>query len=183
MNIDAKQETYDNIPPSKLLNYVKKADLIAFISPQRYTQMEDELKQELNVPKVNLKQMKKSLATNEAFVKALKQNEFGQQAFQKYQASLARFRDPALRARSKEVRQKMSKPRKRHMGCLATKLQPEHYRDCYDSYNDSKYDNMQLVPSGLNKHIFTAIDDEQLKVALLSSVMNSNNSFSDCPAV
>ena len=63
--MEKKQETtYDNIAPSKLLNYVKKADLVAFLSPERYSQMEKELKTELKVEKVNLKQMKQKLATN-----------------------------------------------------------------------------------------------------------------------
>jgi hypothetical protein len=177
-----EQVTYENIAPSKLLNYVKKTDLVAFITPQQYAEMENKLKQDLGVSKVNLKQMKQSLATNREFVTALKQNELGQQAFQKYQASVARFRDPALRARSKLVRQKMSQPRRRYIGCLATKLQPEDYRDCYNSYEDLKYDNMRLVPQGLKKHVFNTTSDDTLRDALRPSVMNPNNSFSDLPS-
>ena len=121
--MDQKQAetTFETIAPSKLLNYVKKADLVAFINPQRYAVMENQLKQELGVSKVNLKQMKQKLATNMEFITALKQNELGQQAWAKYEASRARFRDPELRARSKVVRQKMTQPRNRYMGCLATK--------------------------------------------------------------
>ena len=180
---DKKQETtYENITPSKLLNYVKKADLIAFITPQRYTEIENSLKQELGVAKVDLRQMKKKLATNQQFITALKQNQLGQEAYQKYDASRQRFRNPELRARSKLVRQKLTKPRQRYLGCLATKLDPEDYRDCYTAYNDPKYDNMKLVPHGLKKHIYNTTDDTQLKKALMPSVMNPNNSFSDLPS-
>ena len=150
---EEKQETtYENITPSKLLNYVKKADLVAFLTPQRYSQMENELKTELKVEKVNLKQMKQKLAVNQQFIAALKQNQLGQQAWAKYETSQARFRDPQLRARSKLVRQKLTQPRRRYIGCLATKLDPEDYRDCYTAY-DPKYDNIKLVPQGLiNKY-------------------------------
>ena len=33
---DVKTTTYENITPSKLLNYLRKADLVAFITPQSY---------------------------------------------------------------------------------------------------------------------------------------------------
>ena len=180
---EEKQETtYENITPSKLLNYVKKADLVAFLTPQRYSQMENELKTELKVEKVNLKQMKQKLAVNQQFIAALKQNQLGQQAWAKYETSRARFRDPQLRARSKLVRQKLTQPRRRYIGCLATKLDPEDYRDCYTAYNDPKYDNMKLVPQGLKKHIYNTTDDTELKNALMPSVMNEKNSFSDLPS-
>ena len=87
-----------------------------------------------------------------------------------------------MRARSKIVGQKMSKPRQRYLGCLATKLSPEDYQECYDAYNDPKYDNMKLVPQGLKKHIFHTTDDEELKTALRPSVMNPENNFSDLPS-
>jgi hypothetical protein len=176
------ETTYENISPSKLLNYVKKADLIMLITPQRYSQMETDLKQQLGVPKINLKMMKQSLATNQDFMTALKQHEVGKQAFQKYQESVARFRDPTLRARSKLVRQKMSEPRQRYMGCLATKITPEDYRECYNSYDNPKYDNMKLVPQGLKKHVFNTTTDDVLREALRPSVTNPQNSFSDLPS-
>ena len=181
MDVKQAETTFETIAPSKLLNYVKKADLVAFINPERYALWENELKQELKVSKVNLKQMKQKLATNMEFITALKQNELGQQAWAKYEASRARFRDPDLRARSKVVRQKMTQPRNRYMGCLATKIAPEDFRDCYSSYNDPKYDNMKLVPQGLKKHIFNTTDDKELQDALRPSVLNPKNSFSDLP--
>ena len=181
MDVDSKEATIETVSASKLLNYVKKGELIAFVGPQQCAQLENELKQKLGVPKVNLKQVKQSLASNPDFVAALRINALGQQAFQKYQQTLARFQDPTLRARSKLVRQKMTQPRKRYVGCLATKLQPDDYKDCYDS-NYSKYDNLQLVPSGLKKHVFNTTDDPELKEALQASVLNPRNGFSDLPS-
>ena len=79
MEVEQKQPetTFETIAPSKLLNYVKKADLIAFITPPRYATMENELKQELGVSKINLKQMKQKLSTSEQFISALKSNQLG----------------------------------------------------------------------------------------------------------
>ena len=61
---------------------------------RKRTTMENELKTELKVEKVNLKQMKQKLAVNQQFIAALKQNQLGQQAWAKYETSRARFRDP-----------------------------------------------------------------------------------------
>ena len=62
------------------------------------------------------------------------------------------------------------------------KLQPEDFRDCYDSYNNPKYDNMKLVPHGLKKHVFNTTSDEELRTALRPSILNNSNSFSDLPS-
>ena len=174
MESKKEETTYENIAPSKLLNYVKKADLIAFLTPQRYSQIENQVKQTLKVDKVNLKQIKKHLSTNQQFIQALKKSDTGQGAWAKYLKSLARFRDPELRARSKTVRKGMSQPRSRFKGCLATKIDPDDYRVCLNDYDDPKYDNMKLVPSGLKKHVFNTTQDEQLREALRPTVMNPN---------
>ena len=105
---DVKTTTYENIAPSKLLNYVRKSDLVAFITPQSYSQMENRLKQELKLSKVTLKHMKQSLANRQEFIDALKKSPLGQQAWVKYEAARARLSDPKLKARSRLVRQKMS---------------------------------------------------------------------------
>jgi hypothetical protein len=75
-----EEVTYDTIAPSKLLNYVKKADLIAFLTAERYGQIENELKQRLGVEKVNLKQVKQQLSANPEFIQALKESDTGQVA-------------------------------------------------------------------------------------------------------
>ena len=46
---DRKEITYQDISPSKLLNYVKKADLVAFTNqsdPQQYNKYENSFKQQ-----------------------------------------------------------------------------------------------------------------------------------------
>ena len=168
--------------PAKVLNYIKKAELVSLVSPQRYSQIENEVKQQLGVERANLKQVKKYLSTNQDFINALKQNPLWEQGVKKYEASKARLTNPTLVARSRATRQAMRQPRSRYLGCLATKLQPEDFRDCYDAYNDAKYDNMKLVPSGLKKQIYNTTDDKQLQEVLRPSVMNPNTSFSDLPS-
>ena len=38
---ERKEITYDDVAPSKLLNYVKKADLVSFITPNQYSHLEN----------------------------------------------------------------------------------------------------------------------------------------------
>ncbi len=179
MNVET---TYENIAPSKLLNYVKKADLVTLVNPQRYAEIENEVKQQLGVSKVNLKQVKQHLSSNQEFITFLKNSDLGKQAFEQYQKSVAKLRDPRMKARAQVVRKGMSQPRARFKGCLATKIDMADYTTCLNDYNDPKYDNMTLVPSGLKKHVFETTTDERLKEALRPSVLNPNNSFSDLPS-
>jgi NDP-sugar pyrophosphorylase family protein len=83
----------DTIAPSKLLNYVTKDNLIAFVTPQRYAELEHRLREMLNKSKINLKDIKKHLATQPQFIQSLKRHETGVEAFQKYQNAVARLQD------------------------------------------------------------------------------------------
>jgi hypothetical protein len=145
--MDVKLTTdYDTIAPSKLLNYVKKADLVQFITSEKYQQLENQLRQELGKEKITLKDVKKFLSTQEEFVDSIKNDVLGHQAWEKYKQAVQRMRDPSMVQRRNAVRKGMTQPRRRYLGCLASKLEPDDYKGCLDTYDDEKYERFQLVP-------------------------------------
>ena len=151
-------------------------------TPQAYMSYEAQAKAEFKKEKVNVRDVKKILAKNEQFISELRKHDIGQKAFTKYLQTVARFRDPELRQRSLAVRQGMVQPRRRYQGCLATKIQPEDYRSCLDEYNDPKFDNIQLVPNALKKHVYETTQDGKLREALAPTIQNPKNSFADLPS-
>jgi poly-D-alanine transfer protein DltD len=64
--------TLETLAPSKLLNYMQKDRLIEFISPTRYADLEQRLRQQLNKSNVNLKELKKQLATRPKLMQSLR---------------------------------------------------------------------------------------------------------------
>ena len=85
--------TIETLAPSKLLNYVQKDQIIRFLTPRRYSEIEHELKTTLNKTRVNLKDIKKHLATQDDFVSSLRRHPYGQEAFQKYRDAAERMRN------------------------------------------------------------------------------------------
>jgi hypothetical protein len=169
--------TYETIAPSKLLNYVKKADLIAFLSPAKYTEVENRLKHDLAKENITLKDVKRFLANAPEFMQSLKSNPLGQQAWDKYQQALTRLSDPQNRQKMSVVRNTMRQPRKRMLGCLATRIQPEDYTHCLDNYNDDRYDRIAIIPTGLRRRVIDNTEDPQLKSLLVSK----STTFTDLP--
>jgi hypothetical protein len=172
---------YDNVAPSKLLNYVKKQDLVQFITPEKYKQVEDQLRQELGKEKITLKDVKKFLSNQEEFVDSIKNDALGHQAWEKYKQAVQRMRDPAMIQRRNAVRQGMTQPRRRYLGCLASKLQPDDYKGCLDTYDDVKYERLKLVPSGLKQRVYQNTTDATLRTALGPTINNPKTYFSDLP--
>jgi hypothetical protein len=110
----------DTIAPSKLLNCtVTKDNFIAFVTPQRYAELEHRLRKMLNKSKINLKDIKKHLATQPQFIQSLRRHETGVEAFQKHQNAVARLQG-IDRGRALAVRKVMTAPRRRYQGCLAS---------------------------------------------------------------
>jgi hypothetical protein len=111
----------ESLAPSKLLNYVQKDALIAFLTPPKYAEVEQRLRTNLGKSKVNLKDIKKYLATRPDFISALRKSSAGQDAFGKYVSAVARLRgmDRSQRSASRKL---MTEPRRRYKGCLATRL-------------------------------------------------------------
>jgi hypothetical protein len=180
--MDVKMTTdYDTIASSKLLNYVTKADLVQFITSEKYQQLENQLRQELGKEKITLKDVKKFLSTQEEFVESIKNDALGHQAWEKYKQAAQRMRDPDMIQRRNAVRQGMTQPRRRYLGCLASKLQPDDYKGCLDTYDDIKYERLKLVPSGLKQRVYYSTSDPTLHAALAPTVNNPKTYFSDLP--
>jgi hypothetical protein len=110
----------DEIAPSKLINYVTKDRLIQFVSPPKYAEVEQRLRQELGKSRVNLKDVKKHLAAQPKFMQSLRKHAIGQEAIGKYAAAVGRLRG-IDKTQAVAVRKVMSQPRRRYQGCLATR--------------------------------------------------------------
>jgi hypothetical protein len=180
--MDVKMTTdYDTIAPSKLLKYVKKQDLVQFITAGKYKQVEEQLRTELNKEKITLRDVKKFLSAQSDFVDSIKNDALGHQAWEKYKQAVQRMRDPTMIQRRNAVRQGMTQPRRRYLGCLASKLEPDDYKGCLDNYDDEKYERLKLVPSGLKQRVYQNTTDEALRTALGRTIHNPKSSFSDLP--
>jgi LPS O-antigen subunit length determinant protein (WzzB/FepE family) len=129
----AMQVTLENIAPSKLLNYVQKQSLVDFVSPKKYAEVEQRLKQQLDKSKVTLKDMKQHLASSLEFIQSLRSHQTGVDAFNKYQQAVQRLRGMD-HGKAAAVRKVMTQPRQRYKGCLAARLQPIDYEHCLDNY-------------------------------------------------
>jgi len=181
MEVKKQEVNFENIAPSKLLNHVKKSELVSFLTPQKYLELENQLRQQLNKEKITLKDVKKFLSEQPEFISSLKNNQLGQSAWMKYQTAVSRMRDPQMRERMRIVREGMTQPRSRMTGCLATKIQPEDYVDCLDNYNDERYDNIKLIPTALKQRVGEHTQNPVLKTALLST-RSTTTGFNDLPS-
>jgi hypothetical protein len=152
MEAESADVTLANVAPSKLLNYVKRDELVDFITPRRFAELEHRLKLQLNKERVNLKDMKKFLADEKQFMDSLRKHQTGSDAFAKYQAAAQRLRSMD-RSSGVAVRKAMAEPRRRYQGCLATRLQPKDYEHCLDNYDSEEFDSVQLVPAGLKQRV------------------------------
>jgi hypothetical protein len=170
--------TLQNISPSKLLNYVVKDRLKEMIDPQKYVEIETELKLTLDKNRISLKDMKQYLAKQKEFVSLLRENTIGAEAFAKYLKAVGRLQN-IDRTHTTQVRRTLTQPRKRYLGCLATRLQPDDYAHCLDKYDSPDYDNIGLVPNKLRQRVYDNGDDA-VKGILANSV--EGRRFSDLPS-
>jgi hypothetical protein len=171
--------TLENIAPSKLLNYVQKDALIAFVTPVKYSEVEQKLRVSLRQSKVNLKDIKKYLATRADFITALRKSATGSDAFVKYNAAVGRLR-AINRTQGTAVRKVMAEPRRRYQGCLATKLKPTDYEDCLDTFDDDAYDNIALVPPSLAQRVYDKGNTATRNI-LEQKITRNTGTFSDLP--
>jgi hypothetical protein len=175
MEVKKQEVNFENIAPSKLLNYVKKSELVSFLSPPKYQELENQLRQQLNKEKITLRDVKKFLSELPEFITSLKNNQLGQTAWMKYETAVSSMRDPQMRKKMRVVREGMTQPRRRMTGCLATKIQPEDYADCLDNYNDDRYDNIKIIPTALKQRVGEHTQNPVLKSALLSTTTGFND--------
>lgn len=167
-----------NISSSKLLNYVVKAKLKTLIDPDKYAEIETQLKLSLGKDKISLKDMKQYLSKNEEFMDILRQHQIGADAFTKYLRAAGRLQN-IDRNHATQVRRTMTRPRSRYLGCLASKIQPDDYADCLDKYDSPKYDKIGLIPNKLRQRVYDN-GDQSVKALLGKSV--EGRRFSDLPS-
>lgn len=175
---DEKAPTVATVSASKLLNYVKKDELIEFMTRAQYEQLKTNLQQTLGKQKISLSDMKKNLKTNEQFITALRSSPFGKRAFDRYIAGATRLRS-VDKARAKEVRKVMKEPRNRFLGCLATKLDTTDYQTCLDTYDNPDYARVKMVPSALKERVYET-GDADIRRVLAPSVVGKK--FTDLPS-
>lgn len=173
-------DTLQTIAASKLLNYVQKDALVAFLTPRRYTEVEQQLKTSLNKIRITLRDVKKFLTTRDDFVDALRKSATGVDAFKKYLVAVERLRS-LDKTQAAAVRRTMTQPTRRYKGCLATRLQPDDYAFCLDNYDSVDYDGIGLVPSGLRQRVHDN-GNEPTQAVLSVSLARKTNTFSDLPS-
>jgi hypothetical protein len=76
------------------VNYVQKVRLV---SPARYADLEQRLRQQLNKSSINLKDTKQLLATRPEFMQLLRQHAIGAEAFGKQFSDCQTLTDPKRR--------------------------------------------------------------------------------------
>ena len=143
--------TVESLAPSKLLNYVRKDALVGFLTQQKNAEVEQRLRSSLGKSRINLKDMKKFLATKPDFIAALRKSQTGARAMDKYNQAVGRLRS-IDRSKAAATRKVMSEPRRQFTGCLATRLKETDYQHCLDNYDQNEdYAAIELVPSALTQ--------------------------------
>jgi hypothetical protein len=178
MQEEKQAATLENLAGSKLLNFTTKDMLKQFMTPIKYAEVEQRLRQQLNKERINLKEIKQYLSTRDDFLTSLRASPVGAQSFGKYKIASERLQNMEIRDRSQQTRKIMQQPRSRYTGCLATKIPLEAYDSCMVDYDDEKYDNLSLVPSKLKQRVYET-GNAQTRAVLGPSVVGK--SFSDLP--
>jgi hypothetical protein len=164
--------TVQTLDAAKLLHYVKKKDLIQFMTPKHYAELESRLReQSLTLDDPTLKEIKTELLNNKNFIQQLRNSSVGEDAFTAYAENLSRLAS-IDRSKMKLIRSEMAEPRRRFVGCLATKIKPEDYSDCLANYDDRKYANVKIVPPALKTRVYQTTQNDALRNALSNTVSN-----------
>jgi hypothetical protein len=157
-----------------LINYMKKDDLINLLTLKNWNAIEADVKAVLGVAKVDARTLKQQIAENPKYTQAaeaIKQSPMWGQALGKYQLAIERMR--ASRPRALAVRKGMTVPRRQYLGCLASKLKQDDYKDCLETYDtDEAFKRMQLVPKGLKAKAYEKSSDLTFRSAVEPSVQN-----------
>jgi hypothetical protein len=176
---DKHPQTLATMTATKLLNFVTKSDLQQFLTPAKYIQVEQHVREQLQKERVSVREIKQYIATRQDVVAALRQSDFGVNAFRKYKLTSERLQNMDNRAQMQNVRRVMKTPRNRFRGCIVTKTPQETYQQCLSEYNDPKYDGLSLVPAQLRRRVYEN-GDAHTRALLATSV--ANKAFSDLPA-
>lgn len=138
------------LPAEKLLNYVKKDELVRTLPADVYQAMQKQAR-DAGHKSASASFMKDALVAQPAFVVQLRQSALGQQAYARYVANYQRMTEPAAKAKRVQVRRAMAGPRRGFIGCVASKLEPSDFKDCAENYDRPEYQSLALVPSAALK--------------------------------
>jgi hypothetical protein len=147
------------------------------ISPARYADLEQRLRQQLNKSSINLEDMKQLLATRPEFMQSLWQHAIGAEAFGKQFSDCQTLTDPSRRP----VRKVMTQPTQRYKGCLASRLQPADNGHCLNNYDDEQCQNIGLVPTALKQRVYDKRDSATRGI-LKETLTRKTRTISDTPS-
>lgn len=157
-----------------LINYMWKDELVRLLTPETWTVMENGVKNVLGVSKVDTRTLKGQVAENikyDAAARRIKQSPLWGQTLQKYYLAAERMRQ--ARPRAQTVRKGMTKPRRQYLGCLASKLQPQDYKDCLETYDTNPaFEKLRLVPKQLKAWAYDRTTDVVFREAVQGSLKN-----------
>ena len=153
--------TLDTLPAKTLLHYVKKDEIVKALPPQAVVELQRQATAQGQ--KLTAKFLKDAMLQNPDFTAQLRNSQLGAQVYQKYLASYQRITAPETRAKSQQVRHEMVEPRRGFAGCLATKIDPEVFKECAESYDNPEYQNIPLVPkAALKQSVYRKTGNEVL---------------------
>jgi hypothetical protein len=144
---------YQGVPISKILTYVKKEDLIDIFGWDGYKTVIRQVQGNDPTRKVLLREIKSFISNSPELVAQIKEFVGIGGFYKKYMESAERLR--ARRSdvnyeKNAQIREFMRTPKKKYVGCLATKLKPEDFGDCLKEYDDPKkhYEKYGIIPYG-----------------------------------
>jgi hypothetical protein len=139
----------ETLPAKTLLHNVKKEELVRSLPPNVVADLTRQATAQGQ--KLTAKFLKAAILQNPDYVNELRRSQLGFQAYQKYVANYQRITAPGVRAKSRQVRQEMIEPRHGFVGCVATKLKPQDFKECAETYDNPEYQNISLVPTAALK--------------------------------
>jgi len=142
----------ETIPLNTLIYYLRKDDLLDHI-------LRPEMKKEVELEAVrNNKRLTKSLIKQwvaskdpnwqEQLGSFIRNSPYGEQAFQRYAASVARLKDPVNKEKSRQARKVAADAKKGFLGCMATKANPRDFAYCSENFDNEDY-QFDIVPSNV----------------------------------
>jgi hypothetical protein len=139
---------YQGVPVIKILNYVKKDDLIDIFGWDTFKRIVGHLQAGDPTKKVLLRDIKNLIATSPDLSKQIKEFAGIGGYYQKYIENSNKLREKRNPEKNNKVRELMRLPKKQYVGCLATKSNPEDFSTCFQQYDDptKKYARNSIIP-------------------------------------
>jgi hypothetical protein len=132
----------ETLPAKTLLHYVKKEELVRSLPPnviadltRQATETYGKVSQSSHFAESRLRERIAPFTTRIPSISNVR----------------CRITAPGVRAKSRQVRQEIIEPRHGFVGCVATKLKPQDFKECAETYDNPEYQNISLVPTAALK--------------------------------